>query len=300
MGCNCGSSSTGAHSSGCSKWSAMDTVTPLNAIRNGDENFCFSEITDKICQNLANDEGINPSATNSNNDCDDLKSLNDLATGSLHNALGTLDMCDVDAYKCWLDSLLSWNWNVDKALICAICGLWEAVHCLDGKTQNSVRVVDIWEGNDNVFSLPTLNLSEALSNFDYLDLHLLFGTEHVVGRFSLEGGTAGIPTIVLMDKVGSNTSFGMGPGALAGKELGISFPSSTQVKIDHFIWSITGFPIAGGGQVNQLNTGAFVAFGDTNATLAYNNSQDTAGDKPHEILKIEGIISRTTSSCIGG
>lgn len=118
----------GSRNSECCNLRAMDVVTPLNDIRNGDANFCFSEITDKICENLQNDEGINPSAKHSNTDCDDLTSLNDLATGSLHNALMTLNSCDVDAYKCWLDSLLSWYWNVDKALICAICGIWKKIH----------------------------------------------------------------------------------------------------------------------------------------------------------------------------
>lgn len=127
MGCTtCGQANLGAsNGSGCCNLRAMDVDTPLAKIQNGDKNFCFTEITDKICESLANDEGIHPSATNQNNDCDDLTSLNDLATGSLHNALMTLNMCDVDAYKCWLDSLLSWQWNVDKAIICAICGLWE-------------------------------------------------------------------------------------------------------------------------------------------------------------------------------
>lgn len=128
MGCtSCGQGNNQGSSSnsGCCDLRAMDVVTPLEDIRNGDENFCFSEITDKICENLQNDEGINPSAKHSNTDCDDLTSLNDLATGSLHNALMTLNLCDVDAYKCWLDSLLSWQWNVDKAIICALCGAWQ-------------------------------------------------------------------------------------------------------------------------------------------------------------------------------
>lgn len=129
MAClTCNNSSGSSNNSGCCNLKAMDVVTPLQNIQNGDKNFCFSEITDQICENLANDEGIHPSATNQNNDCDDLSSLNDLATGSLHNALMTLNMCDVDAYKCWLDSLLSWQWNVDKAIICAICGIWKKIH----------------------------------------------------------------------------------------------------------------------------------------------------------------------------
>lgn len=132
MGCtSCGQRATHSSSgSGCCNLNAMDEETPLEKIRNGDEDFCFIEITDQICKNLQNDEGIHPSATHSNTDCEDLTALNDLASAKLHNALMTLNMCDVDEYKCWLDSQVSWQWNVDKALICAICGLWKNIHDL--------------------------------------------------------------------------------------------------------------------------------------------------------------------------
>lgn len=122
--------------SGCCNLDTMDVVTPLNKIRNGNEDFCFTEITSKICENLMNDEGINPSVKHSNTDCEDLAALNDLATGDLHNALMVLNVCDVNEYKCWLDSLLSWQWNVDKGIVCAICGLWTNIHNLWEKIDN--------------------------------------------------------------------------------------------------------------------------------------------------------------------
>src|SRR5699024_11454466 len=133
---SCNNVNNGSGNNCCLK--AMDTVTPVNSIANGDQNFCLCGITDLRCENLLVNEGIHPSVSHSNTDCDDLSSLNDLATGSLHNALMVLNMCDVDAYKCWLDSLLSWQWNVDKALICAICGLWDIVQCIDDKTRQAV------------------------------------------------------------------------------------------------------------------------------------------------------------------
>ncbi|AWN65802.1 hypothetical protein LL14B4_06270 [Lactococcus lactis subsp. lactis] len=295
--CGQGNSQGSSSNSGCCDLRAMDVVTPLNDIRNGDENFCFSEITDKICENLKNDEGINPSATHSNSDCDDLSSLNDLATGSLHNALMTLNLCDVDAYKCWLDSLLSWQWNVDKALICAICGLWDVVHCLDGKTRNSVRVVNLWEGSKNVFDTPTMPVSQSLNDFDYLDLHFRFGTERVVGRVSLEGGISNFATITMMDKVAGNSGYGIDAGAIVAKEVGVQYPNDKNVKLDHFIWSLTGMS---GGSLDTVSPAVFLALSSTAKTKNYSDTQDVAADRPHTIDKIEGIISRDTGSCIGG
>lgn len=125
------STNSGNSCGSCSKRQVMDTEKPLEQIKNGDKNFCFTEITDEICENLANDEGIHPSVKNSNNDCDDLTALNDLGIGDLNNHLIPLNMCDVEAWKCWLFSLLSWMWNINKAIICAICGLWKKLHELE-------------------------------------------------------------------------------------------------------------------------------------------------------------------------
>lgn len=183
MSCNTCTNSTNIGNSGgnCCNQKAMDVVTPLEEIRNGDQNFCFTEITDEICENLSNDEGIHPSATNSNSDCDDLTALNDLAIGSLHNALMVLDLCDIDAYKCWLDSLLSWQWNVDKALICAICGLWKNIGDIVNVTNNLQKQIDdinkklpggfstlvtkqLWFGVAHAGQ--NITLSESILNFD--------------------------------------------------------------------------------------------------------------------------------------
>lgn len=296
MGCTaCGQGNSGSYKGDNCCLKAMDTVTPMNDIANGDQNFCFCGITDQICKNLRANEGIHPSATHSNTDCDDLSSLNDLATGSLHNALMTLNMCDVDAYKCWLDSLLSWDWNVDKAIICAICGLWDALQCIDKKTRQAVTTNVLWQGEENIFDLPTLNLGKSLSNFDYVDLHLSFGTERIVARITLSAGLGGIPTAVIMDKISNNNSAGIGGGGIAAKEIGVSFPSDTELKIDHFIWSITG---CAPGTLDSAQPALFLPLSSTTKTKEYCDTQDFSQDKPHKVLAVEGITSRDTGSCI--
>lgn len=296
MGCTaCGQGNSGSYKGDNCCLKAMDTVTPMNDIANGDQNFCFCGITDQICKNLRANEGIHPSATHSNTDCDDLSSLNDLATGSLHNALMTLNMCDVDAYKCWLDSLLSWDWNVDKAIICAICGLWEVLECIDKKTRKSVTTNVLWEGEEDIFDLPVLNLNSSLDEYDYIDLHLLFGTERVVSRLTLAAGLEGIPTSVIMDKVSGNESRGVGGGAIAAKEIGVRFPANNQLKIDHFVWSLVGCKP---GILDSTEPSIFLPMSTTQKTKQYSDTQDEDQDKPHKVLAVEGIISHDTGSCI--
>lgn len=136
MGCSsCGqgggysSPSSGGMSSGggCGDRKAMDANTPLKKIQNGDSDFCFNEIDNNACENLANDKGIHPTKENTNDTCEDLKALNDLGIANLNNRLSMLDICNIEDLKCWLFSLLSWIWNINRAIICAICGLFAMI-----------------------------------------------------------------------------------------------------------------------------------------------------------------------------
>lgn len=249
-------------------------------------------ISEKECKSLQKDTGLNPDLKVLHTDCEDLNDMNDCLIGQLGDRIPAEDDCE---WKPFATRLMGNLWNVLKGIICAICGLWNVVHCLDAKTQQSVRTVKLWTGNVNAFDLPSMTISEPLDSFDYLDLHLLFGTEHVVGRISLEGGLGGVPTTVIMDKIAANTSYKIAPGAMAMKEIGLKFPNQKTVAVDHFIWSISGSSTM---SLDTVNSGVFVAFSNTSKTKAYNDAQDIAGDKPHKILMIEGIISGETGSCI--
>ncbi len=137
MACNsCGNKSGFSGScNSCSKVPDINTETALETIKNGDENFCFNEVTDGICDNLQNDKGIHPFNGKNNTDCKDLHALNTYLNGNLWNSLKTLDFCDINAFRCWLYNLVSNSWNMTKALVCAICGLWKKVHELEAKNK---------------------------------------------------------------------------------------------------------------------------------------------------------------------
>lgn len=128
-------SSGGSGCGSCGGRKPMDTNKPLRDIRNGDDNFCFNQIGNKECQSLGSDKGIHPVGDKHRSSCDDLKSLNDLGIGTLHNDLMMLDICNIEQLKCWLFSLLSWLWNINKAIICTLCGQ----RCEINKLKNVVR-----------------------------------------------------------------------------------------------------------------------------------------------------------------
>lgn len=140
MSCNCGNSSSFSGScNSCSKVPDIDRETPLDTIKNGDDNFCFNEVNDEICKNLQDDKGIHPYNGKNNNDCTDLHALNQYLMGDLWNRLKTLDFCDIGALKCWLYELVSNSQNLFKGLICAICGIWKKIHELEKSIE------DLWK-----------------------------------------------------------------------------------------------------------------------------------------------------------
>lgn len=130
MACNSCGNKSGFNGScnSCSKVPDIDTESALDTIKNGDENFCFNEVTDEICSNLKGDKGIHPYKGKNHNDCEDLHALNTYLHGNSWNSLKTLDFCDINALRCWLYELVSNSWNMTKGLVCAICGLWDAIH----------------------------------------------------------------------------------------------------------------------------------------------------------------------------
>lgn len=261
-------------------------------LREENPDFVDYGISDKECQSLQNNTGLNPDLSVLHTSCEDLNDMNDCIIGQHGKTIKAYDDCDWKKYA----KDQNWNlWNMFKGIICTICGLWKALYCIDEKTQQSVRTVKLWSGDKNAFDLPSMSISEPLNSFDYLDLHLLFGTEHVVGRVSLEGGLGGVPTTVIMDKVAANNSYKIAPGAVAAKEIGLKFPDQKTVAVDHFIWSITGSSVM---TLDAVNPAVFIAFSNTAKTKAYNDTQDVTGDKTHKILMIEGIISGETRSCL--
>ncbi|WP_242327811.1 hypothetical protein [Enterococcus avium] len=215
--------------------------------------------------------------------------------GDINNRICSGILCNEEELRRLLADFAKAATMVDRLQNCSICGIFEILQCINAKTQQSVQTVNLWEGNRNVFSLPTLTLSQNLNSFDYLDLHCLFGTEHVVVRVSLKGGLAGVPTAVHVDKTGGNGSYAIAAGAIIAKEVGLSFPAANSVKISHFIWSVSGSSTP---DLDVITPGMHIAFSNTSTTQAYCNSQDIARDRPHTILKVEGIISRQTASCM--
>lgn len=82
-------------------------------------------ITDTLCTNLKNDEGLK--ASDGKNDCDDLNLMNDCLIGNLEEEIKIADACE---WRVILTNTVKNLYHMIKAVICAICGLWTNVHNL--------------------------------------------------------------------------------------------------------------------------------------------------------------------------
>lgn len=111
--------------------------------------FVQNGVTDAVCNSLKNNTGFNTSSENDN--CTDLNNANDCLIGNMEDEIDSYDMCD---WKEYMRNFVHNLWNVLKAMICSMCGLWtnvekhecELQHVYDG---NALEVGE--EGDDESY-----------------------------------------------------------------------------------------------------------------------------------------------------
>lgn len=106
---------------------ANKNCTACNELKDYAPNFATNGVTDAECNSLKNDTGLNPELTKKHTDCDDLNDANDCLVGNMEDELEYYDACD---WKDYMKGLVPNIYNLFKAIICAICGLWTNVHKL--------------------------------------------------------------------------------------------------------------------------------------------------------------------------
>lgn len=231
-------------------------------------------------------------------DCD---GLCDLITKKVDNHINATNMLDV-CNKNFISDFFRWSvahaMNVScvlKNLKNQICSLWSFAKCIDNKTKYSTQVHDVWSGDVDVFSLPTMTANTDLSKFDYLDIHCYFGTERVVLRLSIARALTG-GTIVSTDRVGGNSKYNVADGASIFKEIGINIPTSTSIKIHHFHWAVLGHKVF---SMGTMEPAFYLQLGDDATTRDYAYSQNASSDHPHRIVLIQGVIAGNNDVCYG-
>lgn len=88
-------------------------------LRDNSSEFYTNGVTTNVCNSLSNDKGFNPESEH--DDCDDLHLANDCLIETLIEKLPAYDVCD---WKDYMEQLMPNIYNMNKAIISAICGLW--------------------------------------------------------------------------------------------------------------------------------------------------------------------------------
>lgn len=98
---------------------AEEYCAPCVQLQEESSDFYENGVTESVCNSLGQNTGFNPES--GNNDCEDLKLANDcLILGNIEELPG-YDVCD---WKEFMEQYLPNQYNMNEAIICAICGLW--------------------------------------------------------------------------------------------------------------------------------------------------------------------------------
>lgn len=125
-------------------------------------------VTSTICTNLKNNKGV--ALDDGAGDCTDLDQMNDCLIGNMEDELNAYEVCD---WKRYMHKFIRNLWNMLRAMICAICGIWTHINTIlcyidfliNGK---SVRFTedDFIAGTDVVFE-GTSDLALAIKGTTY-------------------------------------------------------------------------------------------------------------------------------------
>lgn len=102
--------------------------------------FVANGLTDKECQSLMNNTGLDPKANH--DDCEDLHDMQDCLMEGLKEDIPTYDDCD---WKTAFTDLLTNLNNMFQAIICVICGLWDEI----ARLWNAIRKLQCYINNIN-------------------------------------------------------------------------------------------------------------------------------------------------------
>lgn len=95
---------------------------PCVQLQEESADFYENGVTEAVCESLENNTGFNPDSGNT--DCDDLKTANDCLILESIESLPSYSVCD---WKAFMEQYLPNQYNMNEAIICALCGVWKEV-----------------------------------------------------------------------------------------------------------------------------------------------------------------------------
>ena len=116
-------------------------------------NFLLNGITEKECESLGKNTGLNPDLTVLHENCEDLHDVLNCLLGAFSEKLKAVDLCDKKKLKTFLGELMGNMFNINKAIICSDCGQWEAIKKLWIEIEKIYELITIISGGGNYKTL---------------------------------------------------------------------------------------------------------------------------------------------------
>lgn len=101
---------------------AKEYCSPCIKLQEESSEFFENGVTESVCNSLMNNTGFNPESGHS--DCEDLKDAIDCLIKGNIESLPAFNVCN---WKEFMSQYLPNQYNIDYAIVCAICGLWSSV-----------------------------------------------------------------------------------------------------------------------------------------------------------------------------
>lgn len=92
-----------------------------NELRQNAAEFVTNGVTEAVCNSLKNDTGFNAALSVQHTNCEDLHDANDCLIGMMAKEVEAYEACD---WKVYAKKFVGNIYEVLKAMICSMCGIW--------------------------------------------------------------------------------------------------------------------------------------------------------------------------------
>lgn len=120
----------------------MSTIncSSCDELRNNASVFVTSGVTEETCTSLENNTGFNPHLEVQHDDATDLHDANDCLIGMMDAQIEAYEVCD---WKEYMHKFVRNLYELLKAIICSLSGLWKKVTTMEDLCETTGDVLDI-------------------------------------------------------------------------------------------------------------------------------------------------------------
>ena len=146
--------------------------TACEELKQNAPHFILNGITERECESLQKDTGLNNELSDFRNNCEDLNEMLDCLVRALHEKLPAYDVCNIKDY---IDQLMTNLYNLQKAMICSKCGQWKMLWHHD----EQIRL--LWTEIERVYQLLLREVARLDQRITDLEEHVRREIERVIG-----------------------------------------------------------------------------------------------------------------------